>query len=279
MPRQKQYREFIYEGKKYRLPRCSTVVKYIDDFKNSEAGKAWLERTGDKEAKRINKLACTTGTKCHKAIELFYESPDEYISYATKLDDYSKQHLNNYTEFLKNQRPIFAEKDVAFFDPIKKYGIVGKPDSYSQLNIHNFYYDREFKNKADLDYFALLDYKHKMKAVSQVHYLTGYLIQLAFYTIMIKQTMPELKPINQIMVVVSSPKAFNIFYANEDKLKQYQQWALRILEAFWKKQKFDLDEMKKDWGYNGWSEKFNRPDYSKDNIYPIKLFIKPELEF
>lgn len=277
--RQPKFREFIFEGKKYRLPRCSHIVSTVEDFKNSEYGKAWLERTGEKEAKEINQRACKTGTFVHKAIELFYENPTEYITYASKLDTYSKQFLNNYSTFLQNQKPILAEVDVAYFDPIKKIGVVGKPDSYSQLNIRNFYYDKEFRNRADIDDFALLDFKNKSKSISQVHYLTGYLIQLALYTIMIKQTFPHLKPINQVMVVVSSPRAFNMFYANEDKLKQYQEWALKILEAFWKKQKFDLEDMKKHWGYLGWNEKWNRPDYAKDNIYPIKLFVKPELEF
>lgn len=279
MPRQKKYREFIYEGKKYRLPRCSYVVSRLEDFKNSEAGKAWIERTGEKEAKKINQRACKVGTSVHHSIELFYQNPTEYFTYASKLDDYTKQFLNNYTIFLQNQKPILAEQDVSYFDINKRIGVCGKFDSLSQINVNNFYCDKEFRNKADVDHFVLIDYKNKSKSISQVHYLTGYLIQLALYSIMIKQTYPEFKPINQVMVVVSSPRAFNIFYANEDKLKQYQQWALKILEAFWKKQKFDLDEMKKEWGYNGWSEKWNRPDYSKNNIYPTKLFIKPELEF
>lgn len=279
MPRQRKYRDFIYEGKKYKLPRCSHVVSRLEDFKNSEAGKAWIERTGEKEAKEINRRACKIGTSVHHSIELFYQNPAEYITYASKLDNYTKQFLNNYTTFLQNQKPILVEQDVRYFDTNKRIGVCGKFDSLSQINVNNFYYDKEFRNRADVDHFALLDYKNKSKAVSQVHYLTGYLIQLALYSIMIKQTFPHLKPINQVMVVVSSPRAFNIFYADENKLKQYQEWALKILECFWIKQKFDLEDMKKQWGYNGWSEKWNRPDYAKDNIYPIKLFIKPELEF
>jgi hypothetical protein len=278
MPRQKRYREFIYEGKKYRLPRCSHVVSYIEDFRNSEAGKAWLERVGDKEAKAITKRACNIGTSVHKAIELFYKSPEEYISYASKLDLVTKQYLNNYSTFLKNKNPILAEQDVAYFDPIKKHGVVGKFDALSQLNINNFYYDKECRNRADLDHYALIDYKNKNKAVSQVHYLTGYLMQLSLYSLMIKQTFPHLKPVNQIMVVISSPKILSIYYADENKLKVYQEWAIRILEAFWKKQKFDLDAMKREWGYY-WHENYNRPYYEKNHLFPTRLYCKEPLDF
>lgn len=278
MPRQKKYREFIYEGKKYKLPRCSHVISTIEDFKNSEAGKAWLERVGDKEAKKINQRACVRGSAIHHSIELFYNNPEQYITYANKLDDEAKQYLNNYTNFLANQKPILAEQDVAYFDPIKKHGCVGKFDSLSQLNVNNFYTDKECRNRADIDHYALIDFKNKNKAVSQVHYLTGYLMQLSLYSLMIKQTFPHLKPVNQIMVVISSPKILSIYYADEQKLKVYQEWAIRILEAFWKKQKFDLDDMKRQWGYY-WHEQYNRPYYEKNHLYPVRLYCKAPLDF
>ena len=278
MGRPRKYKEFIYEGKKYRLPRASHVISTIEDFKNSEAGIAWLNRVGDKEAKKINRRACVRGTSIHHSIELFYNNPEQYITYASKLDAETKQYLNNYTDFLANQKPILAEQDVVYFDPIKKHGVVGRFDSLSQLNINSFYTDKECRNRAELDYFALIDFKNKNKAVSQVHYLTGYLMQLSLYSLMIKQTFPHLKPVNQIMVVISSPKILSIYYADEYKLKIYQEWAIKILEAFWKKQKFDLDNMKRQLGYY-WHESYNRPFYEKNNLYPIRLYCKAPLEF
>lgn len=276
--RQPKFREFIFEGKKYRLPRCSHVSSSMEDFKNSEQGKLWLERVGEKEAKNILKNASSRGTKCHHAIDLFYSNPDEYVTYANNLDIESKQYLNNYTNFLASQKPILAEQDVAYFDPIKKIGVCGKFDALSQLNVNNFYTDKECRNRADIDHFALVDYKNKNRAVSQVHYLTGYLMQLSLYSLMIQQTFPELKPINQIMVVVSSPKILSIFYADEKKLKVYQEWAIKVLECFWKKQKFDLDAMKRELGYY-WHESYNRPYYEKDNLYPVRLYCKAPLDF
>lgn len=276
--RQPKFREFIFEGKKYRLPRCSYVTSSMEDFKNSEQGKLWLARVGEKEAKNILKNASARGTKCHHAIDLFYSNPDEYITYASNLDAESKQYLNNYSNFLPNQKPILAEQDVAYFDPIKKIGVVGRFDALSQLNVNNFYLDKECRNRAEIDHYALIDYKHKNKAVSQVHYLTIYLMQLSLYSLMIKQTFPELKPINQIMVVVSSPKILSIYYADEKKLKIYQEWAIRVLECFWKKQKFDLDDMKRQLGYY-WHEQYNRPYYEKDHLYPVRLYCKAPLDF
>lgn len=272
MARPRKYYQFIFNGKKVKAARVSSILSYCNPIGDSIGYQNWVERQGgEKKAKKVTMAAANRGSRCHKALELFYDNPDKYIEYATALCDEDKKYLNSYRDLLPNYKKLHSELQVNYFNNGVAYS--GTLDSVGWLNPHNIYTDKKLTNKLYIENtFGIADYKTKEKQPKELIYVLKHCLQLAAYKLALEQT----KGISaeNIYIFSASPKQLNIYYAGKDKLDFYCKEFLGCLDAYLNKTKYNWKELEARCGAE-WSSDWNRMVYSKDNLLPSRIYIKP----
>lgn len=277
MARPRKYYHFVYEGKKIKSCRVSSILSYCNSMEDSIGYQNWIIRSGGvKKAKDITMQAARRGSAVHHSIELFYKNPEEYIKYATALTDDNKKYLNSYRDLLPNWKSLHSELQVNYFNNGKSYS--GTTDSVGWLNPNNIYTDKECKNKLYIENtLGVADYKTKERQPKEVLYVLKHCLQLAAYKLALEQTKGIVA--DNIYIFSASPRQLNIYYAGKDKLDFYCKEWLGCLDAYISKEKYDWKALEVRSGAE-WSEKYSRMVYTKDHLLPSRIYIKsPITEF
>jgi hypothetical protein len=276
MPRPKKYYRFIHNGKQIKAARVSSILSYCNRMEDSQGYINWVERQGgEKKAKKHTMARARSGSRVHKSLELFYENPDKYVEYSMALCDEDKKYLNSYKDLLYNYKQIYSELEIHYFKNGRAFG--GVFDSYGYLNPHNVYTDKACTNKFYLENpLMLTDYKTKERQPKEILYVLKHCLQLGAYALGLEQTKGVVA--ENIAIFSASPRQLNIYYADKPKVEFYKQEFLNCLESYITKTPHDWKALEQKSGAE-WNKDWNRMVYAKDNLLPIRLYIKAPIEF